>query len=84
MLAGREDGPDDLVPLDVARQVASEVDIPVVGMGGVNTGNISELSGLGLSGVASVSAILAAPDIEMAARDLACEVDAYIRSERII
>lgn len=84
LLAGREDGPDDLVSPKVARQVASEVDIPVVGMGGINAANVSELSGLGLSGVASVSAILAAPDIEMAARDLACEVDAYVRSERII
>ncbi len=84
LFAGREDAPEKTVPLGVVRDVVGEVDIPVVGMGGVNAANVPELSGLGLSGVASVSAVLAAPDVETAARGLVREVDAYIRSERII
>lgn len=84
LFAGRENRADEVVPLDVVRAVAAEVEIPVVGMGGINTGNVPELAGCGLSGVAAVSAVLAAPDIEAAARNLVREVDAYLRSERII
>lgn len=84
LFAGREDAVGDLVPAETVREVAAAVDIPVMGMGGVNAGNVLELSGCGLAGVAAVSAVLAAPDIEKAARDLALEVDAYVRSERVI
>ena len=40
--------------------------IPVVAIGGINASNISLLNGLGLSGVAVVSAIFAADDVREA------------------
>ena len=57
-------GPDGL------RSVVDAVDIPVVAIGGITRENISELNGLGLAGVAVVSALFAQPDVEAAAREL--------------
>ena len=52
------------------RSVVEAVDIPVVAIGGITRENISELDGLGLAGVAVVSALFAQPDVEAAAREL--------------
>lgn len=53
---------------EVSRQtlkdICAAVDIPVTAIGGINKGNIAELSGTGVDGVALVSAIFAAEDIE--------------------
>ena len=46
------------------------VDIPVVAIGGINAGNLSQLSGSGVDGVAVVSAIFAQPDPGEATRHL--------------
>lgn len=46
------------------------VSIPVVAIGGITCDNILQLAGSGISGVAVVSAIFAADDIESAAREL--------------
>ena len=57
--------------------ICAAVDIPVVAIGGINRNNISELLGTGISGVAVVSGIFAAEDIEEECRlllDLAREV----------
>ena len=57
--------------------ICAAVDIPVVAIGGINRNNISELRGTGISGVAVVSGIFAAEDIEAECRlllDLAREV----------
>ena len=57
--------------------ICAAVDIPVVAIGGINRNNISELLGTGISGVAVVSGIFAAEDIEAECRlllDLAREV----------
>lgn len=50
--------------------ICHAVDVPVVAIGGLNKGNISELSGTGVDGVALVSAIFAAEDIESECRGL--------------
>ena len=50
--------------------VTQAVTIPVVAIGGISRENIGKLRGLGLAGVAVVSAIFAQPDIESAAREL--------------
>ncbi len=50
--------------------ICNAVDIPVVGIGGLNKHNISELAGTGVDGVALVSAIFAAEDIESECREL--------------
>ena len=54
----------------VLSDVAHSVKIPVVAIGGINKDNISQLEGLGLDGVAVVSAIFAADDISSAVIDL--------------
>lgn len=48
----------------VVREICDAVQIPVVAIGGINRGNILQLSGTGVDGVALVSAIFAAEDIE--------------------
>lgn len=54
----------------VIKDICSAVEIPVVAIGGINKSNILQLCSLGLSGVAVVSAIFGADDIEKAATEL--------------
>ena len=44
------------------REISGAVSIPVVAIGGINSGNLMELAGSGVDGVAVVSAIFAAED----------------------
>ena len=60
----------DLLPREILRDICAAVDIPVVAIGGINKSNISELAGTGIDGVALVSAIFAADDIESECREL--------------
>lgn len=57
---------------EVSRQtlkdICAAVDIPVTAIGGINKSNIAELSETGVDGVALVSAIFAAEDIEAECR----------------
>lgn len=55
---------------DVLREICSAVKIPVIAIGGINSGNIGELKGSGIAGVAVISAIFASQDIEKSAREL--------------
>lgn len=52
------------------RDICAAVDIPVTAIGGINEENMMLLSGSGVDGVALVSAIFAAEDIEAACRRL--------------
>lgn len=68
----------NVLTLDEMRQIIDSVHIPVVAIGGVNAQTIPQLADLDLAGYSIVSAIIAAPDIEKAARELrgvinACE-----------
>ncbi len=58
------------LPRGTLIDICQAVDIPVVDIGGLNKENISELSGTGVDGVALVSAIFAAEDIEEQCRQL--------------
>lgn len=49
---------------ELLRKIVQSVDIPVVAIGGINRENILELEGTGVDGVALVSAIFGAEDIE--------------------
>lgn len=60
----------DNVSLETLREICSSVDIPVVAIGGICSSNIQKLAGSGISGVAVVSAIFAAPNIREAAEEL--------------
>ena len=49
---------------ETLRDICAAVDIPVVAIGGIHKSNLSQLAGTGVDGVALVSAIFAADDIE--------------------
>ena len=54
----------EVLPKEVLKDICATVDIPVVAIGGITKSNISQLAGTGVDGVALVSAIFAADDIE--------------------
>lgn len=63
---------DDAVEVshDTLKAICEAVQIPVIAIGGISTGNVMELSGSGICGIAVISAIFAKPDIETAAKEL--------------
>ncbi len=69
--------PDAGVPIGVGglAQIAREVSIPVVGIGGITPDNAEAVIRAGAVGVAVISAVVGAPDPEMAARRLRQVVD---------
>ena len=60
----------DAVPFEVLQEICSKVSIPVVAIGGINRDNVCELKGSGIDGIAVVSAIYAAENIELASKEL--------------
>ncbi len=58
----------DVLPPGTLRAICDAVDIPVVAIGGITKHNIAQLAGSGVDGVALVSAIFSAPDIESECR----------------
>lgn len=56
--------------IETVQQICRAVSIPVVGIGGISEGNILDLKGSGVDGVAVVSAIFAQPDITAAVKRL--------------
>ena len=58
------------LPKGILKEICRSVSIPVVAIGGINSSNLLELRGTGISGAAVVSAIFAAEDIAAAARRL--------------
>lgn len=58
---GSKDGVSVLAP-EAVRAITSSVGIPAVAIGGITAENAARLSGLGLAGVAAISAIFAEPD----------------------
>ena len=60
----------DDVSFDTLKAICEAVDIPVVAIGGIKKDNIRLLAGSGIDGVAVVSAIFAAEDIEAETRML--------------
>ena len=60
----------EVLSKEVLRDICKAVNVPVVAIGGIGKGNLLELSGTGVDGVALVSAIFAAEDIENECRIL--------------
>ena len=58
------------MPNETLRAICEAVDVPIVAIGGINRGNILKLAGSGVDGVALVSAIFSAEDIEGTCREL--------------
>ena len=55
---------------EALKEICAAVKIPVVAIGGISARNIHELAGSGIAGVAVISAIFAAQDVEAASREL--------------
>lgn len=60
----------DFVPYETLTQICNAVTIPVCAIGGIYDYNMTELSGSGIDGVALVSAIFAAENIEAECKKL--------------
>ena len=67
------------VTFDELRAICDAVDIPVVGIGGLNKNTVSKLKGSGVDGAAVVSAIFAADDCGFAARELRTLMEEVVR-----
>lgn len=62
------------VSFEMLREICDKVSIPVVAIGGINRENVTQLAGSGIDGIAVVSAVFAAEDIEKATAELAEKV----------
>ena len=60
----------DVMPRETLRAICGSVDVPIVAIGGLNRGNILQLSGSGVDGAALVSAIFGVENIEETCREL--------------
>ena len=60
----------DVMPRETLRTICGAVDVPIVAIGGLNRGNILQLSGSGVDGAALVSAIFGVENIEETCREL--------------
>ena len=70
----------DVLPKETLRDICAAVDIPVVAIGGISESNIMQLSGTGVDGVALVSAIFGAEDIESECRTLKALSENMVRA----
>ena len=67
-----------VLPKETLRAICAAVEIPVVAIGGISKDNLSQLAGTGVDGVALVSAIFAADDIEEECRLLRSLSERYM------
>ena len=68
------------VSFETLHAICRAVSIPVVAIGGIQRENLLSLAGSGVDGVALVSAIFAAPDVETASRELRALSEAMVRA----
>lgn len=66
---GSKDDADD-VSHDTVKAICEAVSIPVIAIGGISKDNVGQLAGLGLDGIAVISAVYAADDLKAATEDL--------------
>ena len=61
----------NIIPIELGElnKITAAVDIPVVAIGGITHGNVERLNDRGLSGVAVISALFAAKDVERVTRE---------------
>ncbi len=62
--------------------IVRAVAVPVVGIGGITAGNAPEVIAAGAAGVAVISAVIGARDIQAAARELRARIDSAIECRR--
>ena len=68
------------LPHETLREICRSVEIPVVAIGGITKDNLPQLAGTGVSGVALVSAVFAAADIEAECRELRGLSESIVRA----
>ena len=66
---GSKDDADD-VSHDTVKAICEAVSIPVIAIGGITKDNVGQLAGLGLDGIAVISAIYASDDLTAATEEL--------------
>lgn len=66
---GSKDDADD-VSHETLKAICEAVNIPVIAIGGISKGNVLELKGTGICGIAVISAIFAQKDIETSTKEL--------------
>lgn len=66
---------------DTLQAICETVQIPVIAIGGIGCGNVTELAGTGICGIAVISAIFGQEDIETAAKELKSEVETMLNSK---
>jgi len=64
-----------LVGLDTLRRIRGKVSLPLIAIGGINQTNIEEVMKAGANGVAVISAVLGAEDVEGATRELVTKIE---------
>jgi thiamine-phosphate pyrophosphorylase len=65
----------EAIGLQGLAEICAAVNIPVVGIGGLNAGNAAGVKKTGALGIAVISGILSQPDIQAAARELRTILD---------
>ena len=70
----------DVLPEGRLKEICDSVDVPVVAIGGIHKDNILKLKGSGADGVALVSAIFSAEDIEAECKELKALTEQIIYS----
>lgn len=72
----------DVTTVEELKKIREMVDLPIVAIGGMNKQTLPELKGTGIDGIAVVSAVIAADDIERAASELSEAVRSQKKQER--
>ena len=72
----------DVTTVEELNKIREMVDLPIVAIGGMNKQTLPELKGTGVDGIAVVSAVIAADDIERAASELSEAVRSQKKQER--
>lgn len=66
--SSKDDASD--VSFEILKEICEAVSIPVIAIGGISKENVHKLSGIGIVGIAVISAIFGKEDIKQAAIDL--------------
>jgi len=74
---GSKDDADD-VSHETLKAICEAVSIPVIAIGGISKGNVSELAGSGICGIAVISAIYAQENIKAASEELKIAVEKIV------
>lgn len=72
------------ITVEQLREICACVSIPAVGIGGIHLENLTQLNGCGIQGVAVVSALFGAADIEATARVLKERIKAVVSCRSVL